>query len=86
MKTFNDLKFHVHPMGVGVRAVMKFENGYCASVVSTPYSYGGDNGLYELAVLDSEGNLTYDTPVTSDVEGHLTKSDVTRLMEQIQSL
>lgn len=86
MKTFSDLKFHTHPMGVGIRAVMKFENGYCASVVKTPYTYGGDKGLYELAVLDSEGNLKYDTPVTSDVEGNLTESDVTRLMEQIQNL
>lgn len=86
MKTFNDLKFHTHPLGVGVRAVIKFENGYCASVVLTPYTYGGKDGLYELAVLDSEGNLTYDTSVTSDVEGYLTESDVTRLMEQIQSL
>lgn len=86
MKTFSDLKFHTHPMGVGVRAVMKFENGYCASVVKTPYTYGGRDGLYELAVLDSDGELTYETPVTSDVEGYLSEDDVTRLMEQIQNL
>jgi hypothetical protein len=37
-------------------------------------------------VLDGNGDLTYETPVTSDVEGYLTEDDVTKLLEQIQSL
>ena len=87
MKTFNDLVFKEHPnkMG-GVVARIMFENGYGASIAQTPFSYGGDEGLYELAVLDSNGQLTYSTPVTDDVEGRLTEDDVTRLLEQIQNL
>ncbi len=87
MKTFNDLEFKEHPnkMG-GVVARIMFENGYGASIAQTPFSYGGDEGLYELAVLDSNGRLTYDTPVTDDVEGYLTEDEVTKLMEQIQNL
>jgi hypothetical protein len=87
MKTFNDLEFKEHPnkMG-GVVARIMFENGYGASIAQTPFSYGGDEGLYELAVLDSNGQLTYSTPVTDDVEGRLTEDDVTRLLEQIQNL
>ena len=87
MKTFNDLEFKEHPnkMG-GVVARITFENGYGASIAQTPFSYGGDEGLYELAVLDSNGQLTYSTPVTDDVEGRLTEDDVTKLLEQIQKL
>ena len=87
MKTFNDLEFVPHSLGMGgVMSRITFENGYGASVVKTPFTYGGDKGLYELAVLDSDGNLTYSTSITNDVEGHLTEEDVTKLLEQIQQL
>ena len=87
MKTFKDLEFVPHSTGMGgVMSRIQFENGYGASVVCTPYTYGGDKGLYELAVLDSDGNPTYDTPVTNDVEGYLSEDDVTNLLEQIQQL
>ena len=87
MKTFNDLEFKPHAAGMGgVMSRIMFENGYGASVVQTFFSYGGNAGLYELAVLDSDGNLTYETPITSDVEGYLSEDDVTILMKQIQNL
>jgi hypothetical protein len=88
MKTFNDLEF-ISAIGgpqFGIRARIMFENGYGASVVKGEYTYGGKDGLYELAVLDSNGELTYETPVTDDVEGYLTEDDVTKLLEQIQNL
>lgn len=87
MKTFKDLEFIEHPSHIeGVQARIQFDNGYGASVVKTPYSYGGDRGLYELAVLDNDGHLTYDTPVTNDVIGYLRDIDVTDVMEKIQQL
>ena len=86
MKTFNELEFKPHPNMNGVQARIQFENGYGASVVKGEYTYGGEDGLYELAVLDSNGDLTYSTPVTSDVEGYLSEDDVTKLLEQIQNL
>jgi hypothetical protein len=87
MKTFNDLEFNSHPAQLGgVQAIIQFENGYGASVVCTPHTYGGDKGLYELAVLDSEGHLTYATSVTDDVIGYLRPEDVTDVMEKIQQL
>jgi hypothetical protein len=87
MKTFKDLEFVPHSTGMGgVMSRIQFENGYGASVVCTPYTYGGDKGLYELAVLDSEGNLTYATSVTDDVIGYLRPEDVTDVMEKIQQL
>jgi len=87
MKTFKDLEFIEHPSHMGgVQSRIQFDNGYGASVVKTPYTYGGDKGLYELAVLDSEGHLTYATSVTNDVIGYLRPEDVTDVMEKIQQL
>lgn len=87
MKTFKDLEFNPHPGHLsGVQARIEFDNGYGASVVCTPYTYGGDKGLYEIAVLDSDGKLTYDTPVTNDVIGYLRPEDVTDVLAKIQQL
>jgi hypothetical protein len=86
MKTFKDLKFKQHPSADGIISRITFENGYGASVVRHEYSYGGKDGLYELAVLDSDGELCYDTPVTNDVIGYLRDIDVTDVMEKIQQL
>ena len=71
---------------VGKRSRMHFDNGYGVSVVSHSYSYGGSDGLYEVAVLDSDDNLTYETPVTDNVIGYLTEEDVTDVMKQVQEL
>jgi len=86
MKTFDDLEFVPHSMGLGIKARIQFENGYGASVVKSEFSYGGKDGLYELAVLDKDEEIIYNTPVTSDVEGYLTPEDVTKLLIQIQEL
>ena len=87
MKTFKDLEFYPHPGHLsGVQARIEFDNGYGASVVCTPYTYGGDKGLYEIAVLNSDGNLTYSTSVTDDVIGYLRPEDVTDVMAKIQQL
>jgi hypothetical protein len=84
MKTFNDLRFNTHPMGVGVLARMDFDNEYGVSVVKTPYTYGGDRGLYELAVF-KDGDIHYDNPIANgDVVGYLRPEDVTDAMLVIQ--
>jgi len=64
----------------------KFANGYGASVINSPMAYGGNRGLYELAVLDSDGHLCYDTPITDDVLGDLTVDDVREALRQIAEL
>jgi hypothetical protein len=86
MKTFKDLVFKPHPLGDGIQAVMHFENGYGASIVKSNYSYGGKMGLYELAVVDSDGDVVYDTPVAGGVIGYLREEDVTEGMRRIQLL
>lgn len=66
----------------GQCAIYEFANGYGASVINSGMSYGG----LELAVLDSAGNLTYDTPVTEDVEGNLDADRLDALLAQIEAL
>jgi hypothetical protein len=66
---------------------IKFENGYGASIVSHQHSYGGHEGLFEVAVIDAKTEeLVYDTPITSDVMGHLTFAEVAEILEKIKSL
>jgi hypothetical protein len=86
MKQFKDLEFKEHRDLNGVVARITFDNGYGASVVKHEFSYGGKDGLYELAVLDTNGNLTYETPITDDVIGYLRPEDVADVMEKIQQL
>jgi hypothetical protein len=86
MKTFKDLQFKQHPINDGIVARIIFENGYGASVVRHEYSYGGKDGLYELAVLNNDGELTYETPITNDVLAYLTDKDVTEVLIKIQQL
>ena len=87
MKLFKDLIFqHYSSSFYGKKARMKFNNGYGISVVSNTISYGGDEGLYEIAVLGNNGELVFDTPITNDVIGWLSENDVSRIMEEIQQL
>ena len=70
----------------GYQLLYKFENGYGASVVKHDRSYGGKKGMYEIAVLDNEGDLCYDTPITSDVIGHLNMAEVDKILVNISHL
>jgi hypothetical protein len=87
MKTFKDIIFKSNPMGeeFGIVSRTEFENGYEVSVVKSKYTYGGDLGLYELAIF-KDGEICYDTPITNDVIGYLRPEDVTDVMEKIQKL
>lgn len=88
MKTFKDLEFEQmsDTFYNGVRTRIHFENGFGASIVKHNYSYGGKEGLYELAVL-YQNEIHYDNPVADgDVRGYLTEEDVTELLNQIQKL
>ena len=70
----------------GVGYTYQFENGYGASVVKHDSSYGGKQGLYEIAVLDSTGDLCYSTPITDDVIGWATEDKVLDTLHRIKSL
>jgi hypothetical protein len=86
---FKDLVFENDEMGES--AAHLFDNHYGVSVVRGPYTYGGREGLYELAVIymapgDKYSQLCYDTPITNDVIGHLEPEDITDIMKQVAEL
>lgn len=83
---FEELNFQQHPMGMGKQCVVQFSNGYGASIVQGPHTYGGNNGLYELAVFGKDGNITYDTPITDDVLGYLSEQDLEKTLLDIKNL
>ena len=87
MKTFKDIIFKTNPMGddFGITSRTQFDNGYEVSVVKSEYTYGGKDGLYELAIF-KDGEITYATPITDDVIGYLRPEDVTDVMAKVQQL
>ena len=71
------------------KALFKFPNGFGASVIRNAWSYGGSNGLFELAVLRWEGenfSIDYTTPITDDVLGYLTTDQVIDVLNTIYHL
>ena len=82
---FSSLKFERNPYLNGIRAVKRFRNKYSASIVQNEISYGGSEGLYELAVMRG-GKIIYNSPITGNVLGWLTKKDVMDTLEKIKNL
>lgn len=81
--------FEVKSLHGGWQAIYRFANGYGASVVRHRYSYGSEDGLWELAVLklvDGDWPLTYDTDITDDVIGNLDPEEVDELLIRIKNL
>lgn len=68
----------------------RFENDFGASVVKHYGSYGYEDDLFELAVLDyindDFGRLCYTTTITDDVEGYLSNEDVLKLLNRIKKI
>lgn len=62
-----------------------FPNGYTGSVVKHFGSYGGPQGLWEIAVMHND-QIVYDTPITDDVLGWQTDEDVEQVLNQIREL
>lgn len=84
----NDL-YKVEDLLGGVHYIFKFSNGYGASVVKHPFSYGHENDLWELGVLifkNGKHGLCYTTEITDDVIGYLTDDGVMELLEKIKAI
>lgn len=68
-----------------IRYLFSFQNGYSASVVRNKMSYGGRQGLWELAVLH-DNKISYDNPITDDVIGYLGDDQVKKYLFDIAAL
>ncbi|MBQ9267126.1 MAG: hypothetical protein IJ217_02440 [Clostridia bacterium] len=84
----DELKAKVFYNETGFHAVYKFPNGYGASVIRGPYSYGGKFGLYELAIL-KDGDICYDHNEVTGLDGVVgfqTEEQIGELLERIRLL
>ena len=82
--TVEDMTGHFIPNAE--RYTITFGNGYGASIIRNEMSYGGSEGLFELAVIGKDGGLCYDTPITSDVIGYLSGKEVGKTLDSIKAL
>lgn len=86
---FSDLKFVSIPSAMyganGIAATCEFPNGYGASVIRHDFSYGGRNGLYEIAVL-KHNDICYDSPITADVIGYCSEDRISEILAEIENL
>ena len=87
---FEDLAFEVNPdkffMGKKFESVkVAFDNGYGASIIRGYGTYGGEVGLYELAVLHNN-ELCYDSGLCDDVVGWLSPDEINEWLEKIEKL
>lgn len=61
--------------------ILPLDDGYEVSVIRGPVTYGGDEGLFEMAIRDAEHRCSaYDVDVDifgGDVLGYLTEEQVT---------
>ena len=62
-----------------------FGNGFGASVVRGEYTYGGPQGLWEVAIL-RDGEQCYDTKIAPDVVGWLDENEVAEMLGRIERL
>ncbi len=81
-----------HSIG-GEQIIVLFPNGYGASIVQSPFSYGGKYNLWELAVIKGslkDGipifELIYDTPITPNVIGWISLREAMDIIEKIFNL
>jgi len=76
-----------HSKNGGTQTIIRFNNGYGASIVNHSFSYGTEMAVIQFT--DSDINnftLCYDTPITDDVLGHLSEEDVQRYLNIIELL
>jgi hypothetical protein len=93
MKTIKDYNQYIidfNSINNGMQLVFKFDNLFGLSIVCHSFSYGNNDGLFEVAVIkftsNDEWNLTYNTDITDDVLGYQSKEDVLSLIERVMSL
>lgn len=90
MEMSTEFKFKHNEMLHGFQYVAMFPNRYGISIIKHDYSYGNEDDLFEIAVLDGyDGkyvNICYDTPITDDVIGSLKEEEVLKIAKDISEL
>lgn len=70
---------------LGERWLFQFDNTYQASVIKGQLTYGGSQGLYEVAVM--RDNKFVDNPILDqEVEGWMTQAQVQDFLDKVNAL
>jgi len=85
MKTFADIPFKETEMPKGIQSILKFGSDYQLSIVKSDFSYGGNSGLYEIAVFtgDSQINMPGITEDHDTVKGFLSEDEVVGIVKKM---
>ena len=83
MKTFNDIKFKLHPNGMGgILGQMELGNGYKISVVGGGRGlYGDGKNTFEVAVFDRMGEMIM-LSENDQVLGWMTIDEVNKIIQK----
>ena len=83
---FGHIKFHQHPSDTkGKQAYIDFVD-YKMSIVCSSTSYGGEKGLYEIAIFDKKGEFVDLKGITNKddtVQGWLRENEVVLIIEKM---
>ena len=81
---FEDIKFNKTVTPTGIQCLLKFGE-YELSIVQNDFSYGGDQGLYEIAVFKGDGQVEMPgiTENGDTVKGFLTEGDVEAIIKKM---
>ena len=81
---FKDIKFNQTTMPKGIQSMIKFGD-YDLSVVKNTSSYGGSQGLYEIAVFKGSGQVEMPgiTQAGDTVKGYLSESEVEGIIKKM---
>jgi hypothetical protein len=84
---FQDIKFNKTDHPNGVQAIVSFGD-YSLSIVKNDFSYGGDKGLYEIAVFKDHNQVELPgiTGPGDTVKGFLNESEVEVIMKKMQTI
>ncbi len=85
MKKFRDLIFEDVAAIGGNKSIMEFDNGYGVIVFNTPHTHMGKLGLYTVDII-KDGEVVIEIPTTINPIGHLTETEITEIMEELQKL
>lgn len=72
-----------------VRRQKEFDNGYAVSVIRNSMSYGHEQGLFEIALFNPNGQMTSAEGITDDgdtVRGWLSYEEVLDIFEKVSKL
>lgn len=79
------MKMIQEPFLDGIQRTYYFDNNLKVSAVKTSFSYGGDKGLWEIAVLDKNSFITKNIfSGTDDVIGFIRESELYNYLEAVK--